>query len=285
VVNALGEKATTSDLNLKAPKASPAFTGTATADALTVSGALVIGTTNVATELNLKATTATLETRAPKASPIFTGTATAAALTVNGALLVGTTNVLSTLNLKANASDVYTKAQLEDKVQLKIHGFGVPLLFTENILLGVNTLSIDPTASLAIGNIAAASAEITNNCTIGGNCTITGALTVSGTTSFANPYWVAVVIGFVGGAPTIVRNGGRYAATSLIRVSGQATGIVQFDFPAHPQGTNYIISITASAGYGTIYSTSRTSTRFGITTRNISNVLFDTETHILISAY
>jgi hypothetical protein len=137
----------------------------------------------------------------------------------------------------------------------------------------------------ATGTIAGASAQITNNCTIGGNCTITGALTVSGTTSFANPYWVAVVIGFVGGAPTIVRNGGRYAATSLMRVSGQPTGIIQFDFPAHPQGTNYIISITASAGYGTIYSTSRTSTRFGLTTRNISNNLFDTETHILILAY
>jgi hypothetical protein len=145
---------------------------------------------------------------------------------------------------------------------------------------------INAAASItATGTIAGASAQITNNCTIGGNCTITGALTVSGTTSFANPYWVAVVIGFVGGAPTIVRNGGRYAATSLMRVSGQPTGIIQFDFPAHPQGTNYIISITASAGYGTIYALSRSSTRFGLTTRNISNNLFDTETHILILAY
>ena len=38
-------------LNLKAPLASPALTGTATAAALTVSGALLIGTTNVMTEL------------------------------------------------------------------------------------------------------------------------------------------------------------------------------------------------------------------------------------------
>ena len=54
VVNALGEKATTSDLNLKAPKASPTFTGTATAAALTVNGVLLVGTTNVATALGEK---------------------------------------------------------------------------------------------------------------------------------------------------------------------------------------------------------------------------------------
>ena len=42
VLTALGEKATTTALNLKAPKESPAFTGTATAAALTVSGALLV---------------------------------------------------------------------------------------------------------------------------------------------------------------------------------------------------------------------------------------------------
>ena len=55
-----------------------------------------------------------------------------------------------------------------------------------------------------------------------------------------NPYWVAVVIGFSGGNPYFIRNAGRYAATSLIRMSGQATGVVQFDFPVHPQGVNYM---------------------------------------------
>jgi hypothetical protein len=126
---------------------------------------------------------------------------------------------------------------------------------------------------------------VSNNAIINRNLTVNGNLTVEGTTSFANPYWVAVVINFVGGVPTIVRNGGRYAATSLIRVSGQATGIVQFDFPAHPQGTNYIVNVTAIAGYGTILTSSRTSTRCGITARNISNALFDTEMHVLVVAY
>jgi hypothetical protein len=129
--------------------------------------------------------------------------------------------------------------------------------------------------------------EAVTDLTVGRNAVINGNLTVTGTTSFAsaNPYWVAVVINYVGGVPTIVRNGGRYAATSLVRVSGQATGIVQFDFPEHLNGTTYIANVTAIAGYGTVYTSSRSSTRFGITTRNISNVLFDTETHVLISAY
>jgi hypothetical protein len=117
------------------------------------------------------------------------------------------------------------------------------------------------------------------------NLTVNGNLEVLGNVNFANPYWVAVVINFVGGVPTIVRNGGRNAATSLIRVSGQATGIVQFDFPAHPQGTNYMVSSSAVAGYGTILTSVRSSTRIGISMRNTANQLFDTEAHVLILAY
>jgi hypothetical protein len=63
VVDALGEKATPADLALKAPKESPIFTGTATAAALTVSGALLVGTTNVVSALNLKADTSDTYTR------------------------------------------------------------------------------------------------------------------------------------------------------------------------------------------------------------------------------
>jgi hypothetical protein len=127
---------------------------------------------------------------------------------------------------------------------------------------------------------------VSNNAIINRNLTVNGNLTVSGTTSFANPYWVAVVIGFTGGNPYFIRaNGGRYAATSPLRVSGQATGIVQFDFPEHPQGTNYMVSASAVAGYGTILTSVRTSTRCGISMRNTANQLFDTETHVLILAY
>ena len=122
---------------------------------------------------------------------------------------------------------------------------------------------------------------------VANNAVINGNLTVNGTTTFtqANPHWIALYITYVNGVLLVARNGGRYAATSVVRVPGQPTGIFHFDFPEHPNGTNYIVSITANAGYGTVYSLSRTSTRFGITTRNTANVLFDTETHVLISAY
>ena len=141
------------------------------------------------------------------------------------------------------------------------------------------------------GNIASASSATNGDATVGGNLTVTGNTTVNGnlnvigTTSFANPYWVALVINFTAGSPVIVRNGGRNAATSLIRVSGNATGIIQFDFPTHPQGLNYIVSATASAGYATILTSVRTSTRIGISMRNTNNALFDTEVHVLILAY
>ena len=62
------------ELNKKAALVSPAFTGTATAVNLTVSGSLINGTTNVLTSLNSKATTADLALKAPIASPTFTGT-------------------------------------------------------------------------------------------------------------------------------------------------------------------------------------------------------------------
>jgi hypothetical protein len=145
--------------------------------------------------------------------------------------------------------------------------------FNNNVTIGATKLLADTALTVTAG------ARIDGNLSVGGN------LTVSGTTSFANPYWVAVVINFVGGVPTIIRNGGRNAATSLIRVSAQPTGIIQFDFPEHPQGVNYIISVNVSAGYGTVMTSIRTSTRCGISMRNTSNALFDTEAHVLILAY
>ena len=51
---------TQANMDLKAPMASPTFTGTATAAALTVSGTLLVGTTNVVDALGDKATLAQL---------------------------------------------------------------------------------------------------------------------------------------------------------------------------------------------------------------------------------
>ena len=58
--------------------------GGETCSGLTVNGALLVGTTNVATALGEKATITNLDLKAPKANPAFSGTATAAALTVSG---------------------------------------------------------------------------------------------------------------------------------------------------------------------------------------------------------
>ena len=84
VLTSLNDKATIANLDLKAPKASPALTGTATAANLTVSGDLLIGTTtmvNVLTTLADKMATsdatAVFALKAPIASPTFTGTLTA----------------------------------------------------------------------------------------------------------------------------------------------------------------------------------------------------------------
>jgi hypothetical protein len=219
----------------------------------------------------------------------------------------------------------YSRTQAEALFTPKIDTYTSPLRLVIDPISFASDLRIDPQLDLNIRNITATGnltvdtidlPQSASELTIAGDCAVNGALyvdemrtnvanfltihdhvtmignlqvdgnvTIHGTTSFANPYWVAVVINFVGGVPTIVRNGGRYAATSLIRVSAQPTGIVQFDFPAHPQGTNYIISVNVSAGYGTIMTSIRTNTRCGISIRNISNVLFDTEAHVLILAY
>jgi hypothetical protein len=190
----------------------------------------------------------------------------------------GTPSTLqAALTLKANVSDIYTRTETANTFQMKIDTFAAPLKFVVGALN--STLSIDPASALTINE-----ATITNSLTAG-SLNVTGNLTVSGTTSFANPYWIAVVINFVSGAPNIVRNAGRYAATSPARVSGQAIGIIQFDLPAHPQGTNYMVSVSAVAGYGTVLTSVRTSTRCGISMRNTSNNLFDTEVHVLILAY
>jgi hypothetical protein len=199
-----------------------------------------------------------LALKANNASPAFTGTATAANLTVDTQLTV-------------NGASSFNGTAVEIVAPLNIKC--LQTAFDKSVIIG----ALMPVEGIGL--------FVSNNATIYRNLTVNGDLTVNGNTSFANPYWVAVIINFVGGVPTIVRNGGRNAATSLVRVSGQATGIVQFDFPEHPQGTNYMVSASAVAGYGTILTSARTSTRIGISMRNIANNLFDTEAHVLILAY
>jgi hypothetical protein len=131
---------------------------------------------------------------------------------------------------------------------------------------------------------------VLGNLTCSFDTTVSGNLTVSGSITNANlnPDWVSVVINYTGGNPVFVRaNGGRNTATSLVRITGNATGFVQFDFPAHPQGANYIITATSVGATATISTNVRSSTRIGIITRNVQSptVFLDAEVHVRISAY
>jgi hypothetical protein len=237
-----------------------------------------------------------LALKAPLASPALTGTATAVNLTVSGTLLAGTTNVLTTLNSKANTSDVYTRTQIENALQPKIASFVAPLKYTENILTGINTLSIDATVPFPTGDIECSGTlsvdtietRFSDTIQINDNVTITGELVVAGNNmvQMLNPYWVAVVIGFSGGNPYFIRNGGRYAATALTRMSGQATGVVQFDFPAHPQGINYLHHFGGLSCFGAAVALNKSNTRLGVVIRSDSTIAtVDREVHVFIPAY
>jgi hypothetical protein len=200
-----------------------------------------------------------LALKANNASPAFTGTATAANLTVDTQLTV-------------NGASSFNGTAVEIVAPLNIKC--LQTAFDKSVIIG----ALMPVEGIGL--------FVSNNATIYRNLTVNGDLTVNGNTSFANPYWVALVINFTGGNPYIVRNGGRYAATSLVRVSGQATGIVQFDFPEHPEGTNYLIDTAGAGCYATLYTTVRTSTRIGIVIRDsVSLNLIDREVHVLILAY
>jgi hypothetical protein len=172
------------------------------------------------------------------------------------------------MQILANAArDVEINAPLKIKSSLTT--------ITNNVIVGVATSLTETALTVMAGG------------RIEGDLTVVGSLTVNGLVSFANPNWVAVIINFSGGNPIFVRNAGRFAATSLVRVSGQAAGVVQFDFPTHPAGVNYVISSTGNAGFTTISGlVVRTSTRVAFAIRNSTTMLnADGELHVLISAY
>lgn len=88
--------ATQSALDLKAPIASPTFTGTVSGITKTMVGLANVDNTTDANKPVSTATQTALDLKAPKASPTFTGTVTAADLTVSGTLTVnGTTETVN----------------------------------------------------------------------------------------------------------------------------------------------------------------------------------------------
>ena len=113
------------------------------------------------------------------------------------------------------------------------------------------------------GAIAAASAQITNNCSVGsaltsaslqttGNCTVGGSLSVTGsltTTSFYAPKpWFANFV-TVNTLSSTVRPGFCQTGVSMTR---STTGVYVFTIPAHPSGANYMVFASCRAGDSTI---------------------------------
>jgi hypothetical protein len=127
---ALDAKGSATDLALKAPLASPAFTGTVTGISATMVGLGNVDNTSdlnkpistaTQTALDTKGSTADLALKAPLASPAFTGTVTGVTATMVGLGNVDNTSDLaksistatqSALDLKGSAVDLALKAPL-----------------------------------------------------------------------------------------------------------------------------------------------------------------------------
>jgi len=99
--------ATQTALNLKAPLASPTFTGTVSGVTATHVGLGNVDNTSDANKPVSTATQTALDLKAPLASPTFTGTVNAAALTLSGDLTVnGTTTTINSTTLSVDDKNV-----------------------------------------------------------------------------------------------------------------------------------------------------------------------------------
>ena len=280
---------TTNDaaLSLKADKASPTFTGTT---AISSGGTLTVGgtqTTGVYTN--------NIEAVAPNA-----------AIFVRSGLVIASDYGLETKCIGSNVplNDLAIISNcvvgtVQSNQNLTVHGIvDVKQNLKVGALLQVDNLVPNVTAEITVpGNFAVNGDFMVDTMrtsygsfiNIEDNVEITGSLSVGGTNILQslNPNWVAVIIGFSGSpaSPYFIKNAGRQNATNLIRTSGLPTGAFQFDFPAHPQGVNYLFSGAAIGGY-VAHGFGRTSTRINFAMRNSqTSALQDAECHVLISAY
>jgi hypothetical protein len=94
--------------NLKAPIASPTFTGTVSGVTKSMVGLGNVDNTTDAAKPVSTATQTALDLKAPKAAPTFTGTLTAADVTISGNLTVsGTTTTVNTTNFTTSDPVIY----------------------------------------------------------------------------------------------------------------------------------------------------------------------------------
>jgi hypothetical protein len=118
------------------------------------------------------------------------------------------------------------------------------------------------------GSVAAASAHISNNCTIGGILNITGALAT--TAFYASKPWAGFHC-IANLLPATVFPGFSQTGISLSRT---VAGTYVFTIPAHPKGLQYMVfvqqqtasPVTAIAVYGTLVTSSTSLTVFSKTT-------------------
>ena len=124
----------------------------------------------------------------------------------------------------------------------------------------------------ATGSIAAASAQITNDCTIGGNLTVSG--------FYSTKPYVGGFVSSAGVVSTTIKPG--YITPTVAKT----TGTYGFTLPtAHPSGANYTVFVQQQSTSSSIVAVSlvvwvESSTKFTVWSRSASNVLTDASFYV-----
>jgi len=204
--------------------------------------------------------------RAPKASPTFTGTLTTPAITLNGTNLATTlTNMDNSINAKQNqiqslnySNGTYATALgnqkqiLTDGPRLIIQhnnfsisqpGSGQWLDLLETTWDTVSNIATVSTPGILTANLLLAT---TLNCmgsaTVAGNTNLIGNLSVTG--FYPHKPYVALLVGSNG---AINANVG-YIPSEQITISIASSNAYTIAFPAHPNGSNFLVHVDYKTG-------------------------------------
>ncbi len=165
----------TSDLSLKAPLASPTFTGTVSGITATMVGLGNVDNTSDANKPVSTATQTALDLKANLASPTFTGTV----------VLPSTTSVGTVSNVEIGYLDGVTSS-----IQTQIDTKAASTDVSAHTSATTSVHGISDTAQLAYKN--AANQTFTGNLEVDGNMTVDGNLTVNGTTFNASATTITI---------------------------------------------------------------------------------------------
>jgi hypothetical protein len=240
--------ATQTALDLKAPLASPTFTGTVTLPSGTVTSTMIldgtIATADIAdsaitsakiandtivdadinsaaaiAQSKISGLTTDLDLKAPLASPTFTGTVVLPS-SVNGPSVSTSVNLLSTstsANITLGAQQTAGNLTIGGGSQRTtgIVGIGTGVTTTGTKTINVGTGSTGGTTAITIGSADGATSNVTLNGTVtaANNLVVTGDLTVNGTTTTINSTTLAVddknvVLGDIASPTDVTADGG-----------------------------------------------------------------------------